>query len=129
MEKKYRTRSGLPARILCTDRNHPDYPVVTLILEKCGKESISNYTKDLTYSLNHGHSLDLIEVTPYDHIKIDDPVLVYDSLKGEKHKRHFAGVNEKGQPLTWCEGRTSFTTNDNIEWNYCEKVEITPSEN
>lgn len=124
MEKKYKTRSGLSARILCTDRKDPDLPVIALATGTDGYEAVLCYTKDLTYRLDGLiDSFDLIEVSPYDHIKIDDPVLVYDNPDDKKCKRHFAGVNAEGQPLTWIGGSTSFTTDKTIEWNYCEKVE------
>jgi hypothetical protein len=64
---------------------------------------------------------DLIESTPFGHIKIDDKVIVWkDGIDNSAFHRHFAGVNEQGKPKTWRDGKTSFTTPSTIEWDHCE---------
>jgi len=75
------------------------------------------------YLLDSESCLDLIEISPYADFKIDDKVLVWDGeyQRHNKHKRHFAGVSELGDPLTWIDGLTSFTTNEKTAWENCEK--------
>ncbi len=64
MGKQYKTRSGRPVRILCTDRNHPIYPVIAL-LPGTASESTQTYTKDGSWSSSGAENiLDLIEVKP-----------------------------------------------------------------
>lgn len=64
MDKKYRTRNGGQVRILCTDREDQDYPVVALV-----KLPHSLIDEVQTYSIHGRHygpvvnsRLDLIEV-------------------------------------------------------------------
>lgn len=64
MGKQYKTLSGLPARILCTDRNHPSYPVIALVPGIAHERPIT-YTKDGAFSSSGvENTLDLIEVKP-----------------------------------------------------------------
>ena len=119
INKAYRTRSGLPVRILCIDADGV-YPVIAQI----NGEEIGTYTSAGTY-LNHTFK-DLIEVTPYDDFKIDDKVMV--SQDGVQwFKRYFAGVytyRSGYQTASAFEyGATSWseagdTTN---YWKYCRK--------
>lgn len=63
MTKKYQTRDGRKVRLLCTNRNSSEYPVVALI----GKdEDLDAYTADGRYFSKRGlsNSKDLIEVIP-----------------------------------------------------------------
>ena len=66
---------------------------------------------------------DLTPISKCDHIKIDDPVIVWDNdIKEEKEKRHFAGVKD-GKPAAFVEGKTSFTAEDSddwVTWDNCE---------
>ena len=66
--------------------------------------------------------LQLIEINPYEHIKIDDRVLVWDNSTSEKCKRHFAGVDSNGKPTTWYGGATSWSSlnSDYRVWDNCE---------
>lgn len=63
--KPVQTRSGLKARIICTDRNHPKYPIVALV-EDDGIESAIYVTKEGTHMFNPGYNtaytLDLINI-------------------------------------------------------------------
>jgi hypothetical protein len=71
-------------------------------------------------SVNHS---DLIEVSPYANIRIDDKVLVWDGFQsenGNKTKAHFAGLDKEGNPMSWVHGMTSFTTSELVYWNFCE---------
>ena len=64
MGKKYRTRSGLSVRILCTDLQHPEYPVVVAVKED-DVEIMRRYTSDGRYLVNNctcPSDMDLVEV-------------------------------------------------------------------
>jgi hypothetical protein len=70
------------------------------------------------------HEYDLIEVSPYDHIKIDDKVYVSDftitkeAVKGCR-KGYFAGLSSSGKPLIFDRGATSWSQTARSSWNYC----------
>jgi hypothetical protein len=53
------TRDGLPVRITCFDRLHPDYPITALVLEASGVEVQEVYCLDGTYSMYGASSRDL----------------------------------------------------------------------
>lgn len=56
---------------------------------------------------------------------IDTPILVRDCATNPWIKKHFAGVKD-GKVCAWCEGRTSWSTNDEdefCEWNYAKFAE------
>ena len=57
--KKVVTRSGLNARIICTDRKDLIYPIVALIQTKSGGESLQYYTKDGKYYIDALYEDDL----------------------------------------------------------------------
>lgn len=60
MDKKYRYRSGLPARILCID-GHIRQPVVSMT----GTGGVHTHCEDGRYLVyTGGHEYDLIEVKP-----------------------------------------------------------------
>lgn len=63
---------------------------------------------------------DLIEVSPYANIKIDDKVLVWNETSTNKIRRHFAGINESGLPKAWYGTGTSFTETSTTTWDGCE---------
>lgn len=51
------TRDGRAVRIVCTDRNHKEHPIVALVLID-GEERVCSYTEDGMY-LSDTHSRDL----------------------------------------------------------------------
>lgn len=121
MDKKYRTRSGIVIRrILCTDRVGSVYPVVS-----------ETEGGTILFSTEHGHEVssgdtspyDLIEVSPYEDFKIDDPVMV--SNNGTIwDKMHFAGVNSEGKPTAFRHGVTSWSSlhlSVPVSWKHCRK--------
>ncbi len=64
-------------------------------------------------------------------IKIDDPVFVWNAEGEEKTYHHFAGVDDEWRPLTYPNGRTSFSFQDpececasctKVVWKFCEKA-------
>lgn len=59
--KKYRTKSGLKARILAVDIKHPRYPVVAAVQKPHGQEAIYSYTSDLRFNENGADDYDLVE--------------------------------------------------------------------
>jgi len=126
MDKKYKTRSGLPVRVLCTDRKEEDTrPVLALISLQPAQEMVHSYDINGNFiNFRPDHHLDLIEVSPYDHIQIDDRVLVWDSYAPNKRKGYFAGVHKDGKPQTWLGGRTSWTVTEGRKylWDHCELV-------
>lgn len=81
--------SGLKAAVLVHHEDHDD--LITAELD--GKPLYYNFT--------------LVEVGPYDHIEIDDLVMVRDSADQPWVPRHFAGVFD-GKPTAWVDGRTGW---------------------
>ena len=134
MNKKWRTKDGRDARIVCVDLKREDYPILCLVTHENGIEDTLALTEDLSlYSDNREPFL--IEVTPWDDIKIDDPVVCWDANSSVRYKRHFAGVSENGRPRAWDKGLTSFSADgddaDKIFWGYCRpatEAEITGGE-
>ena len=62
----HRTRSGLPARIVCTDMTGA-LPVLALVLDKDGIEHITTFSKSLSFTDDvEDHTLDLFEVKPWE---------------------------------------------------------------
>lgn len=124
MDKKYKTRSGLPVRILCVDRKYDVYPVVGLFLDN--DKEYCNYWghSGCNYSDGSESSLDLIEVSPYEDFKVDDLCVVSD-FTGEV----FRYFHKEIEGVAYCfqGGKTSFTSDGgSIAWCYCRKA--TPEE-
>lgn len=113
--KKYRTRDGKSVRILCTDMANTDYPVVGVVKYADGKEEVETFTNEGTHYLRVNESdYDLFEVTPYDDVKIDDPVFYRCNPHSQTWLRgYFAGLNG-GRPTVWVNQQTSWITKDRI---------------
>jgi|APSaa5957512493_1039668.scaffolds.fasta_scaffold01901_1 hypothetical protein len=122
--KKYKTRNGLPARIICDDANNEDYPVVALITTGRGAEEVQVFTAGLRFHTHKGTSeLDLIEVTEWDDFEIDDKVLVKDHYSDDWSKRYFAGVIDK-KPTIFDNGSTQYSNRfAPVAWKYCHRYE------
>lgn len=128
MDKKYKTKSGLPVRILCVDAAI-NLPVIGLCNFGDGRDTVCYWKKEGNYYDDLGPSdFDLVEVTPYDDFKIDDKVLV--SNDGEHWlPRHFAGTDSYERPTAFLFGTTSFTVDTELDsektcsYNYCKKYE------
>lgn len=125
MDKQYRTIEGKPVRILCVDGPESFFPVVGIIEDRL--ETWTSYGEFHTCQPPSIHNL--VEVSPWDGFKIDDPVMVRDHETENWVKRYFAGVTSSGHPLTWMNGNTSWTAlndRDCVGWTYCRKP--TPEE-
>ena len=118
MNKKWRTGNGHDARIVCVDLKRKVSPILCLVTRNDGIEQILPLTEDLSlYSDNREPFL--IEVTPWDDIKLDDPVVCWNK-SGHKYKGYFAGVDCYGKPKTWLYCRTSFSADGRAcAWRHC----------
>ena len=62
--KPVQTRSGRPARILCTDFKDPEYPIIAAVMCEDGSEDHQSFTADgRMYSARHMDEQDLINTT------------------------------------------------------------------
>lgn len=120
MNKKYKTRSGLPVRILCNDFKNNTYTVIAAVYDQeTGCESTISVSSTGAYIEDEENPLDLIEVTPYDDFKKDDLCVVW---TGETTKifRYFSHV-ENGSVNCFVFGCTSYTTVNTSIWSNCRK--------
>ena len=119
MNKKYKTRSGLPVRILATDIES-DFPVCAALKSNKNEETLLRYTNNGRYFDPYKHEYDLIEVTPYEDFKVDDLCVVWDVTES-KEFRYFS--HAKGN-LAWCfnSGGTSYTRTTTTSWTNCRKA-------
>ena len=127
MNKKYRTRDGRPARVICVDAKSTQ-PVVALVSRTRDETSefIIRVSLKGEFYTGEKYELDLIEVTPYDDFKIDEPVMVRNNA-AEWERRHFAGISDKGSPMTWNHGMTSWSAAElKSSWDECHRP--TPEE-
>ena len=123
MNKKYKTRGGLPVRILCNDLKYDTYTVIAAVYDqKTGYENTINVSSTGSYVEDEESPLDLIEVTPYDDFKEDDLCVVWTDDNEVKAFRYFALV--KGNlPYVFDNGKTSFTTSPYpVNWPNCRKA-------
>lgn len=119
MGKKYKTRCGSPVRVLCVDRNDPEYPVVALVAYKDGESIISFSSKGIYSDESIKHDFDLIEVSHYEDFKKDDKVMVSHNGTGW-FKRYFSH-EENGVPYTFPDGKTSWSDYSTVGWEFCRK--------
>jgi len=83
--KPVQTLDGKPVRIICTDVDHPVFPVIGLLKEKSG-EFVQTYTKEGTFFPgNRPHHMDIINV-PERH-KHADLIIAW-----QRFKRRLAGM-------------------------------------
>lgn len=127
MNKKYRTRDGRPVRVLCVDKKAKIFTVLSLREEFDGSEVLVTHTRTGSYNNSHETPLDLIEVSPYDDFRIDDPVMVRDNPFAPWERRHFAGITTAGEVNTFANGRTSWSdVGDMKSWHEARRP--TPEE-
>ena len=121
MSKKYKTRSGLPVRILCNDFKNNTYTVIAAVYDQeAGCEYTVRLSSKGTYIEDEESPLDLIEVTPYDDFKEDDLCVVWGE-EGKKLFRYFSHV-ENGAINCFVLGCTSYTTVNTSIWPNCRKA-------
>ena len=115
MNKKWRTKDGRDARIVCVDLKHENYPVLCLVTRESGIEDMFALTEELHFCREPY----ITEVMPWDDIKVDDPVVCWNK-SGHKYKGYFAGVDCYGKPKTWLYCRTSFSSDGRAcAWRHC----------
>ena len=122
-DRKFRTRDGREVVIYAV-HDGQDYPIHGAIKYKDGFGPES-FDDDGRYCTAECNDFDLVEITQYDDFKIDDKVLVWNTdYINKKSKRHFAGVSCIGEPMTFRDGTSSFTAQDEhdvVYWDFCEK--------
>ena len=119
MTKKYKTRSGLAARILCIDRKDY-YSVVALIEITPGVEDIIIQQLNGKLSIIHSDD-DLIEVKPFEDFKIDDLCVVWQTGY-EKQFRYFSHAYGYSDSAYCFVTGTSYTTHSTTRWDNCRKA-------
>jgi len=118
MTKKYRYENGELARILCTDGFDKEYPVVSMTPNG---QAIDHTAIGLPKSWRNEYQL--IEITPYTHIKDGDRVMVWNDPV-YKHRRIFSRVSADGKPCAYLDGTTKWTGNErDIQWDNCVLAE------
>jgi len=124
MDKQYKTRRGRDVLLLTTNGKRASSAVVAILEHGKDNEAVVTYYANGKLLSTNTHDLDLIEVSPFEAFEIDDKVWVWDEDMTIASPRHFAGVRTDGYPLTWADGKTSFSIG--IEgyktmWDYCTK--------
>jgi len=131
MGKKYRTRDGWPARVLCVDARGTQRQVVAILENPHdpGDDFVIRTTMEGRFSGSSESGHDLIEVGHYDDFEIDEPVMVrcHEDAANLWSKRYFAGVMS-GHPSTWDFGATSWSADNGYRsrWDECRRP--TPEE-
>ena len=120
MGKKYKTRSGLPVRILCNDLKCDTYTVIAAVYSQEGCEYTINVSSTGSYVEDKESALDLIEVTPYDDFKEGDLCVVW-KVKDNKFFRYFSHA-KNGTANCFALGCTSYTTVNTSIWPNCRKA-------
>ncbi len=125
MTKPYKTRDGRPVRLLCTDNTSLVYPVVGVV-----DDVPQMWTAGGRFFSERESEFDLVEVSPYADWPIDAPIWVRDYSDCQWLPRHFAGVDDRGTPLAWDSGCTSFSNEPGdapIPWAHARLAsEFTP---
>ena len=121
----HRTRAGLPARIICTDRAHNENKIIGLVLEGITEEAYF-FTEDLKLP-GGDYNYDLLEgVKPepdWSKVEVDTKVFTRDHDQDIWRPRHFAELI--GEHLyAWKEGATSFSAeNQKVHWRQMKLAE------
>ena len=122
LDKKYKTVRGLEVKLYSVDvDNGGVYPVHGAVLSPSGVWVLNCWKLN---GEHNGRGGDLVEVSPYSDLKIDDLVYVWDGNE-PKVKRHFAGINEyTGMPMVFDFGTSSWTNFSGVSpWDHCEKAD------
>lgn len=121
MNKKYKTKTGLSVRILCTDLQDKNYPIIAAIMQD-NEEIVVSFTETGKFIENKEYGLDLIEVTPYDDFKVDDLCVVWDESCHPVFR--YFGMEVSGMAYCFEDGKTSFTATKDalLSWDFCRKA-------
>jgi len=115
-QKQYRQRCGRPGGIYEWNANPgSEYKHNGWHVDDSGIKHPCSFDNNLKFHANKEDPRDLIEVTPYDGIAIDTPGYAV-GVYGNKHKRHFAGVNIEYKPIVWRGGGTSWTEVETVPY-------------
>ena len=109
LKKQYRTRGGENVQVLTVDAPNASYPVVALIGPDGDMVPNSYTAHGRLYTEDDESVMDLIEYSPYSHIKIDDPVFFWESDM-RLQRGHFAGIDGAGRPMTYIDGKTRWSS-------------------
>lgn len=125
----YRTRCGMPVRVICIDRKHREYPVVALV-NIDNQETIWTYSEYGQYSISRPENeYDLVEYNIAETFVMDQPIWVRDSILDKWVKRHFRSYDPKNKIVyAWGNGKTSFTVevDDNFDdWKFYTDIDPT----
>lgn len=125
----YRTRCGMPVRVICIDRKHREYPVVALV-NIDNQETIWTYSEYGQYSISRPENeYDLVEYDLAETFVLDQPIWVRDSILNKWVKRHFHSYEPENKIVyAWGNGKTSFTSDADdgfISWNFYTNVDPT----
>lgn len=119
INKQYRTRDGLPVRILAADVKSR-FPVIYAVKIN-EREFIYSCTTEGKYYAGSESTTprDLIEYNPAQDLVLDQPLWVKDTINNEWNKRHFAKF-ENNKVYCWGGGTTSHTQEggDIISWKH-----------
>ena len=111
---KYKTRCGYPVEVLCIDLDSIKSVLFTYVCN--GKKYVNQCLEDGRCEIMGGeYAIDLIKVTPYDHIKKGDVVLVWDDDISTKYIKFF--IEYKNSYIT-TSPNTDFTKLQ--VWENCE---------
>lgn len=79
---------------------------------------LSSSTSDLVYQQDLADRIEAHMPKQRPEVEIDEPVWVRRIPQNAWLKRHFARWDESGAPCCWDDGRTSFTADRAMPWNY-----------
>jgi len=118
--------SGNKARIVCENRIVccPGHRKMIVLVYNTNREE-----EDVQILAEEEFDSLYKKINPWDICKIDDPVYVKIGIQW--YKRHFAGTNNKQNPLYWARGSTSFTVqpyNDRIAAVECYPADQAPED-
>ena len=88
---KYKTRCGYPVEVLCVDLTG-NSPVLYTYIDDSNLKFYATADMYGRYYRKTDSRIDLIKVTPYDHIKKGDVVWVWDDDETDKKLRLFVSV-------------------------------------
>lgn len=116
--KQYRLKNGFEYRNYCDDGGG-DCPIHGAYRKSELHEwKMTCHQEDLTHRFYKDQTL--VEISPYENFKKDDPVMVSDS-GNNWYKRYFSHV-ENGTPFAFIDGATSWSKTAGAEtWAYCRR--------